>query len=316
MFSVALFVSIFFFVFSKKSEHNDIVVSIKPIHSLVCALTKGITTPSLLLDGVISPHQAQLSPSQVQMLKNANLVVWIGPAYEQMLTRYVKDLKGAPLTLQENSQIKLKPLRNGALWDQHACCNHDDHHHHDHHDHHHHYDSHDPNLDGHIWLSPLLMLRVVDCVLEELQKLYPNHQELLSKNAQAYKERLQLLHQQLLHKMNPYKGNTYIIQHDGNQYFDALYGVQTIATLSIDPNVPPSAGHILKIRKALKKKKIQPKCLYAEKQINAALAKTYADSLKVSFAVVDYLGTTIEAGESAYENLMHAYVNEFVKGLQ
>ncbi len=312
--SVVFVVVLSFFMFSKKSERVDIVVSIKPIHSLVCALTKGVTTPVLLLDGSVSPHHAQLQPSQVQKLKSAKFVVWIGPVYEQMLTKHVKELQAAVVTLQESSEIKLKPLRNGALWDQHACCNHDHAHYHDH-DHHHH-DSHGANIDGHIWLSPIMMLCVVDVVLKELQKLYPNHQELLNKNAQAYKERLQLLHQQLLHKMNPSKGSTYIIQHDGNQYFDALYGVKTIATLSIDPNIPPSAGHILKIRKALKKKKIHPKCLYAEKQINVALAKTYADSLKISFAVVDYLGTAIEEGESAYEALMHAYVDEFLKGLK
>lgn len=314
--SVIFFTLIAFFVFSKKSENHDIVVSIKPLHSLVCALTKGIAEPVLLLNGLVSPHHAQLQPSQVQKLKKAKFVVWIGPAYEQMLAKHIKELKGAILTLQEDSEIKLKPLRNGALWDQHSCCNHDDHDHdHDHH-HGHHHDSLGANLDGHIWLSPLMMLRVVDVVLMELQKLYPNHQELLSENAHVYKERLQLLHQQLLQKMNPYKGSTYIIQHDGNQYFDALYSVQTIATLSIDPNVPPSAGHILKIRKALKKRKIHPKCLYAEKQINAALAKTYADSLKIPFVVVDYLGTDIQAGEGAYETLMNMYVDTFIEGLK
>ena len=133
--SVVFVVVLSFFMFSKKSERVDIVVSIKPIHSLVCALTKGVTTPVLLLDGSVSPHQAQLQPSQVQKLKSAKFVVWIGPVYEQMLTKHVKELQAAVVTLQESSEIKLKPLRNGALWDQHACCNHDHAHYHDH-DHH------------------------------------------------------------------------------------------------------------------------------------------------------------------------------------
>jgi len=135
--SVVFVVVLSFFMFSKKSERVDIVVSIKPIHSLVCALTKGVTTPVLLLDGSVSPHHAQLQPSQVQKLKSAKFVVWIGPVYEQMLTKHVKELQAAVVTLQESSEIKLKPLRNGALWDQHACCNHDHAHYHDH-DHHHH----------------------------------------------------------------------------------------------------------------------------------------------------------------------------------
>lgn len=314
--SIIAFALLFFYFLPKKSEKIDIVVSIKPIHSLVCALTKGIAEPSLLLDGTISPHHAYLQPTQAQKLKKAKVVIWIGPAYEQMLAKHLKGLESDILTLQKGQKIPFKLLRNGALWDQHSCCNHE---HHDHHDHHHHDHAHstqETGIDGHIWLSPMIMIQAVDVVLEFLKKSYPYHHELLNKNAHDYKSRLQLLHQQLLQKMKLYKGCTYIIQHDGTQYFDELYGVKAIATLSIDPSIPPSAGHILKIRKAIQEGIIHPKCLYAERQINADLAKTYADSLKISFLVVDYLGVDIQAGEKAYEELMHAYVDEFTKSLK
>lgn len=301
------------FIVSKKTENTDIIVSIKPLHSLVCALTKGIAKPVLLLDGFVSPHHAHLQPSQVQQLRKAKIFLWIGPAYEQMLVNHVNQLKGIVVTLQKSNEIKLKSLRNGALWDEHSCCDHG--HDHDHH-HHHDHDLQEANLDGHFWLNPLMMLHVVDIVLEHLKKLYPHQQNEILKNAETYKQHLLLLHQQLLQKMESYKGSTYIIQHDGTQYFDATYNVRAIATLSVDPNIPPSAGHILKIRQAMEKGKISPKCLYAEKQINAALAKTYADSLGISFAVIDYLGTSIEPGEKAYEMLMHVYVDEFIKGLR
>lgn len=304
-------IAIFYIYLSLKKTpdaDNEIVVSIKPLHSLVCSLTKGITAPVLLLDGYVSPHHAQLQPSQVQLIKNAKTFIWIGPAYEQLLTKHVKALKNNALTIQNNSSIKLKPLRNGAFWDKHTCC-----HDHAHEDHHHH---HETSLDGHIWLSPLMMMQIVDLVVHHLKTIYPKHHEVLDKNANDYKVSLQLLHQQLLQKMLPYKGSAYIIQHDGNQYFDAVYGVQTIATISIDPSVPASAGHILKLRKAIKKGAIRPRCLYAERQMDAALAKSYATSFKISFAVVDYLGVDIQAGEKAYEELMNAYVDAFILGLK
>ncbi len=308
---IAVFAILYFSLFSAKTTHSEIVVSIKPLHSLVCALTKGITTPVLLLDGYVSPHHAQLQPSQVQALKGAKVVVWIGPIYEQLLSKHIKALKSNVLSIQNSPLIKLKPLRSGRFWDEHACCHHDEHEHsHENHSHQ------EANLDGHIWLNPLIMLQVVDVVLERFKQLYPNHHDLLNKNASDYKTRLQVLHQQLLWKMAPYKGKSYIIQHDGNQYFDAAYDVKTVATISIDPSVPPSAGHILKIRKAIQKGVIHPRCLYAERQMGTALVKSYADTLKISFAVVDYLGADIQAGEGAYEALMNAYVNTFIEGLK
>jgi zinc transport system substrate-binding protein len=299
---------------STKATSDEIVVSIKPLHSLVCALTKSVTNPTLLLDGNTSPHHAQLVPSQVLAMKNAKIVIWVGPAYEQPLFKHVKQLKKNVLTLQDDSSIKLKLLRSGTFWDEKSCCDHD--HHEDHNHHHHHEKSGATNLDGHIWLDPLMMTQVVDVVLQHLKKLYPNHQGLLTRNANDYKKRLEALHQDLFKKMKPCKGKTYIIQHDGNQYFDNAYNVKTIATISIDPSIPPSAGHMLKIRKAISDGKIHPKCLYAERQMDGALARSYADTLKLSFAVVDYLGADIPAGEDAYEALMNAYVTAFIEGIK
>lgn len=295
-------------------KNTEIIVSIKPLHSLVCALTKGLTSPTLLLDGHFSPHHVQLVPSQVQTMQKAKSLIWIGPAYEQTLSKHVKGLKENVLAIQDSSSLKLKHLRNGTFWDNKSCCDH--HHEHEGHNHYHEENHEKTIIDGHIWLDPLMMVQVVDVVLEHLKNLYPTHQKVLEQNAKAYKKRLEKLHKQLVKKMKPYKGSTYIIQHDGNQYFDNAYGVQTIATISIDPNVPPSAGHILKIRQAISRDEIHPKCLYAERQMDGALARSYANTLKLSFAVLDYLGVDIPAGEDAYEALMQDYVARFIAGIK
>ncbi len=297
----------------KAQKNNEIVVSIKPLHSLVCALTKGVTKPVLLLDGYFSPHHVQLIPSQVQAMQKAKTLIWVGPSYEQPLYKHVKTL-GSVLTVQNSSSIHLKQLRSGAFWD--ACCGHQ----HGHEDHGHHHTVNNTqhesgNIDGHIWLDPLMMMQVVDVVLQHLKSLYPAHQEALEQNAKAYKKRLEKLHQNLLTQMKPYMGQTYIIQHDGNQYFDSAYGVQTIATISIDPGVPPSAGHILKIRQAIGRGEIHPKCLYAERQMDGMLARSYANTLRLSCSVLDYLGADILAGEDAYETLMQEYVDGFIVGM-
>ncbi len=303
------------FFSTSNAKHNEVVVSIKPLHSLVCALTKGITKPVLLLDGYFSPHHVQLVPSQVQAMQKAKTVIWVGPAYEQPLYKHVKALKGSVLTIQDSSSLELKHLRSGTFWDKNTCC---DHHHEHNHDHHHHHKANQDKttIDGHIWLDPLMMIELVDVVLQHLKILYPLHQDMLEQNAKSYKKRLKILHKKLLKQMKPYKDQAYIIQHDGNQYFDNAYGVQTIATISIDPGVPPSAGHLLKIRQAISRGEIHPKCLYAERQMDGALARSYANTLKLPFAVLDYLGADIPAGEDAYEALMHEYVDGFIAGIK
>lgn len=60
----------------------NIVVSIKPIHSIVSLLTQGITTPKLLFENNQSPHHSHLKPSQLSLLSRADLIIIIHPEFE------------------------------------------------------------------------------------------------------------------------------------------------------------------------------------------------------------------------------------------
>jgi len=69
-----------------------IIVSIKPVHSLVSNLLYGITEADLLLTGVQSPHNHQLKPSEAMSLQSAYVVIWVGPALESFLPNYLRKL--------------------------------------------------------------------------------------------------------------------------------------------------------------------------------------------------------------------------------
>lgn len=76
------FVFLSFLLASSVFAGPNIVVSIKPIHSLVSALTQGVTTPKLLLKTNQSPHYMHLLPSQLSILSEADLIVVIHPQFE------------------------------------------------------------------------------------------------------------------------------------------------------------------------------------------------------------------------------------------
>ena len=59
-----------------------VVASIKPVHSITAAIMKGAGEPELLLDAAVSEHTAQLKPSQVEALQNADLIVVVGDNLE------------------------------------------------------------------------------------------------------------------------------------------------------------------------------------------------------------------------------------------
>ena len=65
----------------------NVVVSIKPLHSLVAGVMDGVSTPELLLKGGASPHHYALKPSEAKLLSNAQLVISIGPNMEVFLIK-------------------------------------------------------------------------------------------------------------------------------------------------------------------------------------------------------------------------------------
>ena len=69
-----------------------IVVSIKPIHSIVSHLTQGVTTPSLLLKNQQSAHHFHLKPSQLSLLDKVDLVISIHPNFETGLSKALNSI--------------------------------------------------------------------------------------------------------------------------------------------------------------------------------------------------------------------------------
>lgn len=66
-------------------EAPGVVVSIKPVHSLVAAVMDGVGEPHLIVRGGASPHTYSLRPSDATALQEADVVFWVGPGLETFL---------------------------------------------------------------------------------------------------------------------------------------------------------------------------------------------------------------------------------------
>lgn len=76
----------------------NVVVSIKPIHSIVSNLMQGTTTPTLLLKGNQSAHHFHLRPSQLFLINQADLIISTHPKFETGLAK-------ALANIDDNKQI-------------------------------------------------------------------------------------------------------------------------------------------------------------------------------------------------------------------
>ena len=91
----------------------NVVVSIKPIHSIVTALMEGVSSPQLLLESSDSAHTFHLKPSQLNLLSNADLVITVGDGFETGLKKTLGNIKdGSHIIASEIDGLHLFHFRN------------------------------------------------------------------------------------------------------------------------------------------------------------------------------------------------------------
>jgi len=100
-------------------KHPKVVVSIKPIHSLVATVMQGVAKPDLIIDGAGSPHTYALKPSQAAALQKADLVFWIAHDLEAFLEKPIKSIShnAVSVELMEAPGVKTLALREGGLFE-------------------------------------------------------------------------------------------------------------------------------------------------------------------------------------------------------
>lgn len=88
-----------------QAESAKVVVSLPALHSLVSSLLKNVATPQLLMPDHLDTHLVDLSAQQIQILRQADLVIWSGPALEGAIAEtqlIMPDLAARSLTLSRH----------------------------------------------------------------------------------------------------------------------------------------------------------------------------------------------------------------------
>ncbi|MEJ2200308.1 MAG: zinc ABC transporter substrate-binding protein [Desulfuromonadaceae bacterium] len=298
-------VSCFFWTGTAAGEDGSaprVVVSIKPIHSLVASLMAGVGTPELLLNGGASPHGYVLRPSEARALATADLVIWVGPELESFLHKPLVSLgaKTRSLTLLEAMQPHLLPLRNNT--------EDEDHHHH------HAVGANDATrTDPHFWLDPVLAMELVRQVGTVLSELDPTHRAAYEANSRRLINRLETLDRDIRTFLAPVRDIPYLVFHDAYQYFEKAYQLHLVAAVTLNPERSPGAKRISEIRR-----KIQisgARCVFREPQFEPKLLAIITENTGIRTGVLDPLGANLATGPEAYFQLLQGLTNALVQGL-
>jgi zinc transport system substrate-binding protein len=287
----------------------NVTVTIKPIHALVAQVMEGVGTPALLITGASSPHTYALKPSDAKALYASDVVFRVSEAVEPFTGRIVKALPEnvRVVTLSEAPGVEQLDVRAGDTFEVHAHGQdaHDDDHgaeadHHEASEEHHH-DEHAAH-DGHVWLDPANARHMVAEIARVLSEVSPQNAQRFKENAAHASAGIAALEKSITAELAPIKGRPFVVFHDAYQYFEHRFGLTAVGSITVSPEVQPSAKRLTEIRRKIAA--LDARCVFAEPRFQPNLVNAVIEGTQAHSGTLDPEGTMIDPGPEAYATLI------------
>ncbi|MBF0218223.1 MAG: SCO family protein [Gammaproteobacteria bacterium] len=272
-------------------ETSRVVVSVKPIHSLVSSLLADMDAPQLLFrDGAALQHDLDLS--QQQMLQHADLLIWVGPELEPSLAKLIPTLPASVrvITLLDNHKLKILPQRKEIITGVGAGARE--------------LAESEVGRDPYFWLDSRNVLILVDELTYLLVDADPLRTHLYSRNRQAIFNTLAKLDRELEYGYRGLQGSGTLLYHDQLYYFEQAYALKVLAVLE-HSTAGVNSESLLAMRQIIAQQ--QAGCLLLDENFPAP----YLDLLlgevtpsTINLGYIDSLGTRFAAGSDLYLQMM------------
>lgn len=286
------------------AEVPKVVTDIPPVQALVAQVMGDLGSPVLLLEKGADEHDFQLRPSQMQAIADAGLIVWIGPELTPWLDRALAATKGASLPLIDATGTHTQAYDAAALAaeaEEHAdegAAGHDH-----------------SGVDPHAWMDPANAIVWTKLIAAELARLDPQNATTYAANADASAVRIAAMDGDLAAALAPIADKGFVTFHAAYGYFAAHYGLAHAGSLALGDASAPGAARLTELQSQLLAGEYL--CAFPEIQHDPALLQQMLEGTSVKLGgALDPVGSSLEFGPDAYDDLMHAIADTLLSCLK
>jgi zinc transport system substrate-binding protein len=232
---------------------------------------QGVAEPKFIIDSNSSAHHFQFKPSQLRLLKQADLVIWIDSRFENRFGRLNDLLKSS------TRRLEILPKINS-----------------------------DAHFNGHIWLSPSLLLKSITLISDALIKMDPANQNNYRKNATFLSSEIKQWAKntaQLLTTFTP----SYALDHDFLFHFQGNFKLQSVAVLRDSHDQNKSIRDLKRLEKTLASQKTL--CILVTHNPASKLTLQLAEKFQLKLIQVDILGQHGSKGQQSIIDILQALSN-------
>jgi zinc transport system substrate-binding protein len=159
---------------------------------------------TILVPETVDVHDFDPTPSSVQQVASADLLIYNGAGLEPWIPQVVSAASNPKLVVVDTSQgISLLPVPPQ-------------------------FQKENRTVDSHIWLDPVLAKQQVNNILQGLIKADPADQEYFTANAQNYEAKLDYLNSQIVNTTSNVKTRYFVTFHEAFAYFAKEYNLTQI----------------------------------------------------------------------------------------
>ena len=281
------------------AQHTpNIVVSIKPIHSIVSTLMNGVSKPQLLLKSNESAHTFHIKPSQLNLLSNADLLITIGDNFESGLSKVLRNI-------DENVRLNLSEIKELQIYDfrDHNEIGHDEH------------DEHDEHYkDLHLWLDIDNVQIIANKISQRLIEIDPSNKEKYNTNFLELESKLSQLKEEIQFQLEPIKSTPFAIYADILQYFEKNFDLNKPVIIAPYHGARLSINRVIKAKNKMKNQKTR--CLIYGSENTSKQINVLTEGLDIKAHSVDILGVKLEPGSEQYFDLMKEISNQLASCLE
>ena len=318
----------------------DVLASVKPLGFIVSSIADGVTGTQVLVPAGASPHDYNLKLSDIQKVKSADLVVWIGEDVDSFLDKPISQIERKKvITIADLADVE--SLLSKAHHEHfHEDGDHDhkhehkhdhehehghdhkhehEHEHHDHahehHDHDHDHHDHDEGLttNWHVWYSPAISKIVAQKVADKLTAQFPDKKDLIAQNLSDFNRTLAEQGEKITAQLANVKDKGFYVFHDAYGYFNDAYGLKQTGYFTINPLVAPGAKTLAHIKEEIAEHKVN--CLFAEPQFTPKVIESLAQNTKVNVGQLDPIGDKVNLGKNSYATFLQSTAESYMECL-
>ena len=258
------------------AQDSAVFVSVKPVHAIVTGLMKDIATPELLIDGTQTPFDFKLAPAQRERMKQAKLVIWVGPELEKSLQATINSLPGSVKVIELLSQPDLKILPAHDNPDQ---------------------------RNPFFWMDDRNVIILLDLLTEAFIKTDPARSHIYVRNRLRMLKPLKRIDREYEYGYRGLKSGVAVQYYDALYYFEQAYALKILDQVAGTPWDNVTAAGLLRVREHIASH--QANCLFLDRSMPADNAALLTDGLAANVGMLDVLGQQFEPGESLYIKLMN-----------